>query len=95
MMNESDSESENETRATPSDSSPRSLQPSNETPRKPRGFATMDAQRVSELAKRGGVAAHRKGTAHRFTPDEARAAGHKGGMATHAKRRLAKTSVAS
>ncbi len=56
-------------------------------PRKARGFAAMDTKLVSELAKRGGIAAHRAGTAHEFTSDEARAAGRKGGMATHAKRR--------
>jgi uncharacterized protein len=91
MTNESD----NETDETSSNSSPSSPPPSSETSRKPRGFATMAPQRVSELAKRGGVAAHRAGTAHKFTGDEARAAGRKGGMATHAKRRLAKTSAAS
>jgi general stress protein YciG len=91
MMNES----ENETGVTSTDCSPRSPQPASETPRKPRGFAKMDPQLVSELAKRGGVAVHRAGTAHRFTPEEARAAGRKGGMATHEKRRRAKTSVAS
>jgi uncharacterized protein len=91
MMNES----ENETGVASSDSSPRSLQSSSETPRKPRGFAKMDPQLVSELAKRGGVAAHRAGTAHKFSPDEARAAGRKGGMATHANRRLAKANAAS
>ena len=53
---------------------------------KPRGFAAMDPKLVSELAKRGGRAAHRAGTAHQFTSDEARAAGRKGGLATHAKR---------
>jgi general stress protein YciG len=58
-----------------------------EKPRKLRGFAAMDPQLVSELAKRGGKAAHRAGTAHQFTSDEARLAGRKGGMATHAKRR--------
>jgi uncharacterized protein len=58
-----------------------------EKPRKPRGFAAMDPKLVSELAKRGGKAAHRAGTAHQFTSDEARIAGRKGGMATHAKRR--------
>jgi general stress protein YciG len=57
------------------------------SPRKLRGFAAMDTKLVSELAKRGGIAAHRAGTAHEFTSDEARAAGRKGGMATHAKRR--------
>lgn len=41
---------------------------------------------MSELAKRGGKAAHKAGTAHQFTSDEARIAGRKGGMATHAKR---------
>jgi general stress protein YciG len=89
MMNE------NETGVTMSDSSPTSSEASSEAPRKLRGFAAMAPQRVSELAKRGGVAAHRAGTAHRFTRDEAQAAGRKGGMATHAKRRLVKTSVAS
>ena len=58
-----------------------------EKPRKSRGFAAMDPKLVSELAKRGGKAAHRAGTAHQFTSDEARIAGRKGGMATHAKRR--------
>jgi uncharacterized protein len=54
--------------------------------RKRRGFAAMEPKLVSELAKLGGKAAHRAGTAHRFTSDEARIAGRKGGMATHAKR---------
>src|SRR5580704_8774451 len=54
--------------------------------RKPRGFAAMEPKLVSELAKRGGKAAHRAGTAHQFTSEEARVAGRKGGMATHAKR---------
>ena len=61
--------------------------PAAEKPRKSRGFAAMDPQLVSELAKRGGKAAHRAGTAHQFTSDEARVGGRKGGMATHAKRR--------
>jgi uncharacterized protein len=53
---------------------------------KARGFAAMDRGLVSELAQRGGRAAHRAGTAHQFTSDEARLAGRKGGLATHAKR---------
>jgi general stress protein YciG len=48
-----------------------------------RGFASMDRNQVRELARRGGVAAHRAGTAHEFSTDEARAAGRKGGMAAH------------
>ena len=56
-------------------------------PRRPRGFAAMDRNLVSEIARKGGKAAHAAGTAHEFTSDEARNAGRKGGMATHAKRR--------
>ncbi len=58
-----------------------------ETPRKRRGFAAMDPRLVSELASRGGKAAQRAGTAHRFSSDEARVAGRKGGIATGEKRR--------
>jgi general stress protein YciG len=56
-------------------------------PRRPRGFAAMDRRLVTEIARKGGKAAHTAGTAHEFTTDEAREAGRKGGRATHAKRR--------
>jgi general stress protein YciG len=46
-----------------------------------RGFASMDRERQREIARKGGRAAHQKGTAHEFTPDEARIAGRKGGQA--------------
>ena len=46
-----------------------------------RGFASMDAAQQKEIASKGGKAAHEKGTAHRFTADEARMAGRKGGEA--------------
>jgi general stress protein YciG len=46
-----------------------------------RGFASMDASRQREIASKGGKAAHAKGTAHEWTPDEARVAGRKGGEA--------------
>jgi general stress protein YciG len=52
-----------------------------------RGFAALPASRLSELARMGGKAAHAAGTAHKFTSDEARVAGSKGGHATHAKRK--------
>lgn len=52
-------------------------------PRAPRGFAAMDPAKVRELARRGARASHDKGTAHKFTADEARAAGRKGGSAPH------------
>lgn len=55
-------------------------------PRRRRGFAAMDPSAVSAIASKGGTAAHRAGTAHEFTPDEARDAGRKGGFATHVKR---------
>ncbi len=65
--------------------------PPSQTVRRPRGFAAMDRERVSEIARKGGKAAHVAGTAHEFTRDEAREAGRKGGFATHAKRKAAKT----
>lgn len=57
-----------------------------EKPRRPRGFAAMDRRLVSEIAKKGGQAAHKAGTAHEFTSEEARVAGRKGGQSTHARR---------
>ena len=54
--------------------------------RKPRGFAAMDRDRVSAIARKGGKAAHEAGTAHKFTSDEAKQAGRKGGLAPHKKR---------
>ena len=44
-----------------------------------RGFASMDEETRRRIASKGGRAAHRKGTAHEFTPEEAREAGRKGG----------------
>lgn len=44
-----------------------------------RGFASMDPARQREIASKGGKMAHEKGTAHKFTPEEAREAGRKGG----------------
>ena len=59
-----------------------------EAPRRSlRGFAAMDRKLVSEIASKGGKAAHARGTAHQFTTEEAREAGRKGGYASHAKRR--------
>src|ERR1700712_3743242 len=45
-----------------------------------RGFALMNPERQREIARKGGKAAHEKGTAHQFTSDEAREAGRKGGQ---------------
>lgn len=54
-----------------------------------RGFAAMDPKLVSEIARKGGKAGHAKGTAHTFTPEEAREAGRKGGRTTHERKRAA------
>lgn len=47
--------------------------------KKLQGFASLSPERRSEIASQGGKAAHKKGTAHRFTSQEAQAAGRKGG----------------
>lgn len=52
-----------------------------------RGFASMDPERQRQIASEGGRAAHASGNAHEFTPDEARAAGKKGGEAVSRDRR--------
>jgi general stress protein YciG len=63
-------------------------------PRAPRGFAAMDPALVREIARRGARASHEKGTAHKFTADEARAAGRKGGSAPHRVRGRGKRTAA-
>lgn len=45
-----------------------------------RGFASMSPARQRAIARMGGRAAHRLGTAHEFSPREAREAGRKGGV---------------
>ena len=52
-----------------------------------RGFASMPADKQRSIASKGGKAAHEKGTAHEWTPEEARIAGSKGGRASVAKRK--------
>ena len=59
-------------------------QPSSNT--RNRGFASMNSERQREIARKGGKAAHEKGTAHEFTSEEARAAGRKGGERVSADR---------
>ena len=50
-----------------------------------RGFASMDRNKQREIASLGGKAAHKKGSAHEWTREEAQAAGRKGGLAGHRK----------
>lgn len=48
---------------------------------KHRGFGSMDKDKQRAIASQGGKAAHRAGTAHQYTTEEARVAGKKGGLA--------------
>jgi general stress protein YciG len=50
---------------------------------KGRGFASMDPEKQREIARKGGRAAHEKGTAHEWNSLEARVAGRLGGIASH------------
>lgn len=43
----------------------------------------MNPEKQKQIARKGGQAAHKKGTAHEWNPDEARIAGRKGGEASH------------
>jgi hypothetical protein len=58
-----------------------------ESAKKPRGFATMSKADVARLAARGGKAAHARGVAHEFTSEEASAAGRIGGKVTQERKR--------
>lgn len=44
-----------------------------------RGFALLTQERRREIAQQGGLASQASGHAHRFTEEEARLAGQKGG----------------
>lgn len=48
-----------------------------------RGFAAMDPAKQREIASKGGKASHEKGTGHEWSAESARAAGRKGGLASH------------
>ena len=51
-----------------------------------RGFASMSKERQLELASKGGKAAHQKGTARKWTAEEAREAAWKAALARAHKR---------
>jgi general stress protein YciG len=46
-----------------------------------RGFASLNQNRRREIASKGGKIAHAKGTAHEWSPEEAREAGRRGAIA--------------
>lgn len=50
-----------------------------------RGFASMNPDKQRMIASKGGKAAHKKGTAHKWTSEEARIAGQIGGRARQRK----------
>lgn len=58
-----------------------------------RGFASMDPTEQRRIASQGGKASHASGQGHKWTPEEARAAGRKGGLTS--RRGPARTKVAS
>jgi hypothetical protein len=60
-----------------------------------RGFASMPESQRRAIAAMGGRMAHRKGTAHQWTEDEARLAGSKGGRMAQARRQQARESLAA
>jgi hypothetical protein len=51
-----------------------------------RGFASMDEEKMRQIASKGGRAAHEKGTARQWTPEAAAEAGRKGGAKVSADR---------
>lgn len=51
-----------------------------------RGFAAINPEKLKEISRKGGQAAHALGTAHKFTSEEAREAGKKGGSVRNKQR---------
>lgn len=56
-----------------------------------RGFALLTPEQRSELSRKGGVAAHQRGTAHRWNPEEAKEMGRKGAAKNNARRKETKS----
>lgn len=53
----------------------------------PQGFAAMPREAVQKISAKGGRQAHINGTAHTFSPEEAKKWGPKGGKSMAAKRK--------
>ena len=53
------------------------------------GMKNLSPERIRQIARKGGRAAHAKGTAHKWTSAEAAAAGRKGGAESWRRRRQA------
>jgi len=50
------------------------------------GFASMDPEKLRQISQKGGHTAQQRGSAHRWTAEEARRAGRKGGRARRHRR---------
>ncbi|UYQ94087.1 KGG domain-containing protein [Chitinophaga horti] len=79
MINFEDQLSVHQNASTPDSKQTNGNEEKEEKPKSRRGFAAMDKAKQKSIASKGGQAAHRMGVAHRFTPEEAREAGRKGG----------------
>jgi hypothetical protein len=64
-------------------------------PKKHMGFACWSKEDLRAAAIRGGQAAHARGTAHKWTVEEAREAGRKGAAVSHAANRARRKASAS
>ncbi len=49
-------------------------------PKSRRGFASWDPEKLRDVSRRGGRAAHQSGKTRQYTSEEARQAGRKGGQ---------------
>lgn len=58
--------------------------------KKKQGFACLPREEVQALSRKGGIAAHANGTAHKFTKEEAREAGKKSGFKSRQKKEAQK-----
>jgi general stress protein YciG len=59
-----------------------------EKPKGTQGFASMNPKQQKLIASKGGINAHKKGTAHQWTHEETVAAGRKGGLTKAKKKQL-------
>lgn len=57
---------------------------------RPQGFAVMDKALSRRIQRKGGKTVQKLGVGHKWSKDEARAAGRKGGLASQAKARQRK-----
>lgn len=82
------------TPAVATSDSKRALRPANRIGEKSRrGFAAMSPEQQRRIASEGGRASHQSGRGHRFSPEEAREAGRKGGQISRRGKKKADTTL--